>query len=91
MIKHLSQEPPQQLLCAQLRNCCSSCRGETLCEHPAYSPDLAPSDYHMFKHLKRCLVCQHLPNDENVTPVYRNGSHGITRASVTVVLALRGS
>ena len=26
--------------------------GFTVLEHPAYSPDLAPSDYHIFVHLK---------------------------------------
>ena len=26
--------------------------GFTVLEHPAYSPDLAPSDYHLFVHLK---------------------------------------
>jgi histone-lysine N-methyltransferase SETMAR len=25
--------------------------------HPPYSPDLAPSDFHLFEYVKRCLAC----------------------------------
>ncbi|GBM09371.1 hypothetical protein AVEN_184079-1 [Araneus ventricosus] len=35
-------------------------------DHPADSPDLAPSDYYLFKHLKRFLAKQHFPSDEDV-------------------------
>ncbi|GBN60400.1 hypothetical protein AVEN_201464-1 [Araneus ventricosus] len=34
--------------------------------HPAYRPDLAPSDYHLFQHLKRFLTKQHFPSDDDV-------------------------
>ena len=32
--------------------------------HPSYSPDLAPSDFHFFPHLKRDLKGTHLTSDE---------------------------
>jgi transposase len=32
--------------------------------HPPYSPDLAPSDFHFFPHLKRDLTGTHLTSDE---------------------------
>jgi histone-lysine N-methyltransferase SETMAR len=32
--------------------------GFEVLEHPAYSPDLAPSDYHLFGPLKNALRCQ---------------------------------
>jgi hypothetical protein len=31
----------------------------TLFNHPPYSPDLAPSDFHLFLHLKKFLSGQH--------------------------------
>jgi [histone H3]-lysine36 N-dimethyltransferase SETMAR len=34
--------------------------------HPAYSPDLAPSDYHLFWDLQHELDEQHFENDEDV-------------------------
>jgi len=32
--------------------------------HPPYSPDLAPSDFHFFPHLKRDLKGTHFTSDE---------------------------
>ena len=34
--------------------------------HPPYSPDLAPSDFYMFQHLKRHLAGTHFANPEEV-------------------------
>jgi histone-lysine N-methyltransferase SETMAR len=34
--------------------------------HPPYSPDLAPSDFHFFSHLKRNLKETHLTSDDEV-------------------------
>jgi histone-lysine N-methyltransferase SETMAR len=34
-----------------------------LFDHPHYSPDLAPSDYHLFTYLKNWLVSQCLKNN----------------------------
>jgi histone-lysine N-methyltransferase SETMAR len=33
---------------------------------PPYSPDLAPSDFHLFLHLKKFLASQRFNNDEDV-------------------------
>ncbi|GBN22526.1 hypothetical protein AVEN_3208-1 [Araneus ventricosus] len=35
-------------------------------DHSAHSPDLAPSDYYLFLHLKRFLTGQHFPNDNEL-------------------------
>ena len=37
-----------------------------LLEHPPYSPDLAPSDYHFFPALKRALSGHHFETDDDV-------------------------
>ena len=34
--------------------------------HPPYSPDLAPSDFHFFPHLKRDLKGTHCTSDDEV-------------------------
>jgi transposase len=34
--------------------------------HPTYSPDLAPSDYHLFTYLKNCLGSQRCNNTEEL-------------------------
>jgi hypothetical protein len=33
-------------------------------EHPPYSPELAPSDFHLFGPLKHHLSAEHFPDDE---------------------------
>lgn len=35
-------------------------------DHPPYSPDLAPSDYHLFMHLKKWLALQRFGNDDEL-------------------------
>jgi len=35
-------------------------------DHPTYSPDLAPSDYHPFSGLKKQLKCRHFSSDAEV-------------------------
>lgn len=40
--------------------------GWELLEHPAYSPDLAPSDYHLFGPLKKHLGGKHFEGDNDV-------------------------
>jgi histone-lysine N-methyltransferase SETMAR len=37
-----------------------------LLKHPAYSPDLAPSDFHLIGPLKHHLSAEHFPDDEAV-------------------------
>jgi len=34
--------------------------------HPPYSPDLAPSDFHFFPHLKRDIKGTHFTSDDEV-------------------------
>jgi len=38
-----------------------------LLSHPPYSPDLAPSDFHLFRHLKESLCGRAFEDDEAVT------------------------
>jgi len=38
-------------------------------DHPPYSPDLAPSDYHLFSGLKKQLKCRHFSSDAEVIAV----------------------
>lgn len=40
--------------------------GWEVLDHPPYSPDLAPSDYHLFLHLKRHLSGNHYNDDDDV-------------------------
>jgi hypothetical protein len=35
-----------------------------LFDHPTYSPELAPSDYHLFTYLKNWVVSQRFSNNE---------------------------
>jgi len=35
-------------------------------DHPLYSPDLVPSDYHLFPGLKKQLKCRHFSSDAEV-------------------------
>jgi hypothetical protein len=35
-------------------------------EHPLYSPDLAPSDFHLSLHLKRFLAAERFSGDDEV-------------------------
>jgi len=35
-------------------------------DHPPYSPDLAPSDYHLYPGLKKQLKCRHFSSDAEV-------------------------
>ena len=45
--------------------------GWQVLKHPPYSPDLAPSDYHLFGPLKRGLAGQHFGNDNEVKEAVR--------------------
>lgn len=40
--------------------------GFELLEHPPYSPDLAPSDYHLFPQLKKSLKGRKFSSNEEV-------------------------
>jgi hypothetical protein len=39
---------------------------EITADHPAHSPDLAPSDFHLFLHLKKYLTGQKFHEDEEM-------------------------
>jgi hypothetical protein len=71
-----------------------------LYDHPSYSPDLAPSDYHLFTFLKNWLRSQRFNNDGELmecvkmwlcAQAYKNMLFETTRASVPVVPMLRSS
>ena len=40
--------------------------GFKLIEHPPYSPDLAPSDFHLFPKLKTAISGTHFQSDDDV-------------------------
>ncbi|GBN75275.1 hypothetical protein AVEN_141105-1 [Araneus ventricosus] len=48
-------------------------------DHPAYSPDLAPSDYHPFQYLKRFLAGQHFPSDDDMQTTVTSLRRGLLR------------
>jgi len=43
-----------------------ACLGFHCLDHPPYSPDLAPSDYHLFPGLKKQLKGRHFSSDVEV-------------------------
>ena len=45
--------------------------GWTMVTHPPYSPDLAPSDYHLFGPLKEGVRGQHFTSDQEVKNTVR--------------------
>ncbi|GFO40415.1 transposase [Plakobranchus ocellatus] len=48
----------------------------TTLPHPAYSPDLAPSDYYLFPQIKKYLKGYHYDNDEEVIANVRRWCRG---------------
>ena len=44
-------------------------------EHPAYSPDLSPCDYHIFGPLKKSLMGQRFHSDDDVKAAVLNWFH----------------
>jgi transposase len=77
-----------------------------LFDHPPYSPDLAPSDYHQFTYLKNWLRSQRFWNDEMMkvskrgwahrrqtplTGAYKNLLPDTTSASTPTMTTLRSS
>jgi hypothetical protein len=52
-------------------------------QEPPYSPDLAPSDLHLFTHVKKFLGRTRMGSDEElkkISQAYRNSSHDTTSA-----------
>lgn len=64
----LLQDNARPHVANQTKDLITSFRWETL-DHPPYSPDLAPSDYHLFLHLKKHLGGQRLQDDDEVKTV----------------------
>jgi hypothetical protein len=46
-------------------------------EHPAYSPDFAPSDYHMFLHPKKFFASKSLRSDQETKDVVQDWLKGL--------------
>jgi hypothetical protein len=46
--------------------------GWTVIPHPPYSPDLAPSDFHLFESMKDGLHGQHFPSYDAVVPTVKH-------------------
>jgi histone-lysine N-methyltransferase SETMAR len=55
--------------------------GIKVLENPAYSPDLAPSDYHLFGPLKNALQCQRFYMDKEVQGVVHKWLRNQPKAS----------
>lgn len=53
--------------------------GWDIVTHPPYSPDLAPSDYHLFNKLKEFLGGQRFSNDEEVQDAVENWLREVER------------
>ena len=50
--------------------------------HPAYSPDLAPSDYYLFRHLKKYLRGIRFEDDEAVRVLLMAGLRVTQQTSI---------
>ncbi|XP_071097976.1 histone-lysine N-methyltransferase SETMAR-like [Haliotis cracherodii] len=66
---HHDNAPAHRSLIAMAKN--HDC-GFELLQHPPYSPDLAPSDYHLFPQLKRHLAGTHFHSDDDVITAVNN-------------------
>ena len=56
---------------AQTQNLITSFKWEQM-DHPPYSPDLAPSDYHLFLHLKKLLGGKRFDDDNGLKDAVQN-------------------
>lgn len=63
VLYHQDNAPPHKSVVAMatVRDC-----GFELVPHPPYSPDLAPSDFHLFPNLKKQLAGKHFDSDDDV-------------------------
>jgi histone-lysine N-methyltransferase SETMAR len=46
-------------------------------DHPAYSPDLVPSDFHLYTKLKEFLGGRHFKSDEEVKDAVKEWLNGL--------------
>jgi len=57
-------------------NCCNNLSLSFEClPHPPYSPDLAPSDFHVFGPLKEAMGCKSFRSDEDVQQAVHEWLH----------------
>ena len=57
---------------AQIQDLITSFRWEQM-DHPPYSPDLAPSEFHLFLHLKKFLGGKRFDDDDDLRDAVQNG------------------
>jgi hypothetical protein len=46
----------------------------TMLEHPAYSPDLDPSDFFLFPKIREILKGRHFDDIDNIRPFHKTSS-----------------
>jgi len=51
-------------------------------DHPPYSQDLAPSDYHLFPGLRKQLKGRHFASDAECVPVWERGSDNTSQIAL---------
>lgn len=57
-----------------------------LCDHPAYSPDLAPSDFYLFGKLKIYLMGRHFESYDELFDCVTDFLNGIQRSELESVM-----
>jgi hypothetical protein len=55
-------------------------------EHPVYSPDLAPSDFHLFPKLKEFLGGKHMETDAEVKETVTAWLNGLAAEGIVKLL-----
>jgi hypothetical protein len=55
--------------------------------HPSYSPDLAPSDFFLFGHVKHALDGVEFPSEENLLAAIHSGLSNLTGDTLRAVFA----
>jgi hypothetical protein len=73
----MQRHKPQE----QRSSCCSF--NWELLDHPAHSPDLTPSDFHLFLHLMKHLASQKFHKDEEVETKSLHGCMRRRQSSMT--------
>jgi hypothetical protein len=56
-----------------------------LAPHPPYSPDLAPSDFYVFRYVKRCLAGLSFENADQLLAALEGVLEGITKVTLQAV------
>jgi histone-lysine N-methyltransferase SETMAR len=53
--------------------------------HPPYSPDLAPSDFYLFRYVKRCLACLSFEDADQLLAAVDGILEGVENATLQAV------